>query len=78
MTADMKLSYHKNIYLDFIKAQRNISKSTYLTPVVLFSKIYVFVNKFRSIFVLRVVTYTGRYVNITDYSDVRECLSKFI
>jgi hypothetical protein len=41
MTADMKLSYHKNIYLDFIKAQRNISKSTYLTPVVLFSKIYV-------------------------------------
>jgi hypothetical protein len=33
MTADMKLSYHKNIYLDFIKAQRNISKSTYLTPV---------------------------------------------
>ena len=29
-----------NIYLDFIKAQRNISKSTYLTPVDFFSKIY--------------------------------------
>jgi len=39
MTAGMKSIYHKNIYIDFIKTQRNISsKSTYLSPVVLFSK----------------------------------------